>query len=93
MNNHRRVTSAYQNLVFSRRMLIVGGAQAAVGVALIGRLGWLAVAENEKYNLLSEDNRVQLIIVPPRRGWIVDRFGKPIAINRSDFRVDLIPSG
>ena len=91
MNNHRRVTSAYQNLVFSRRMLIVGGAQAAVGVALIGRLGWLAVAENEKYNLLSEDNRVQLIIVPPRRGWIVDRFGKPIAINRSDFRVDLIP--
>ena len=29
--------------------------------------------------------------MPPRRGWIVDRFGKPIAINRSDFRVDLIP--
>jgi penicillin-binding protein 2 len=72
-------------------MLIVGGAQAAVAAALVGRLGWLAVKENEKYNLLSEDNRVQLIIVPPRRGWIVDRFGKPIAINRSDFRVDLIP--
>jgi penicillin-binding protein 2 len=34
---------------------------------------------------------VQLIVVPPRRGWLVDRNGKPIAINRSDFRVDLIP--
>ena len=91
MNAPMRFTSVHQNLTFSRRMLIVGGAQAAVAAALVGRLGWLAVKENEKYNLLSEDNRVQLIIVPPRRGWIVDRFGKPVAINRSDFRVDLIP--
>lgn len=87
----RGLTSGQADLVFSRRMLVVGGAQVAVAGALIGRLGWLAIKENEKYNLLSEDNRVQLIIVPPRRGWIVDRFGKPIAINRSDFRVDLIP--
>jgi penicillin-binding protein 2 len=91
VNKPQRFTSVHQSLSFSRRMLIVGGAQAAVGAALIGRLGWLAIAQNEKYNLLSEDNRVQLIIVPPRRGWIVDRYGKPIAINRSDFRVDIIP--
>jgi penicillin-binding protein 2 len=72
-------------------MMLVGGAQAAVGAVLVGRLGWLAVAENEKYKLMSENNRVQLIVVPPRRGWLVDRAGKPIAINRSDFRVDIIP--
>ncbi len=71
--------------------MLVGGAQAAIGAALVGRLGWLAVAENDKYKLMSENNRVQLIVVPPRRGWLVDRYGKPIAINRSDFRVDLIP--
>jgi hypothetical protein len=58
---------------------------------LIGRMGWLAVAQNQKYQLLSESNRVQLIPVPPRRGWIIDRKGKPIAINRSSFRVDIIP--
>ncbi|MEO8176710.1 MAG: penicillin-binding protein 2 [Sphingomicrobium sp.] len=87
----KRLTSAYQSLTFSRRMLIAGGTQAAVGAVLVGRLGWLSVAENEHYQLLSESNRVQLIIVPPRRGWIVDRHNKPIAINRSDFRVDLIP--
>jgi len=29
--------------------------------------------------------------VPPRRGWIVDRHGVPIANNRTDFRVDIIP--
>ena len=84
-------TSAHQSITYSRRMLLVGGAQFALGGALIARLGYLSVAENEHYKLLSESNRVQLIVVPPRRGWIVDRAGKPIAINRSDFRVDIIP--
>jgi penicillin-binding protein 2 len=55
------VTSGQTDLVFTRRMLFVAGAQTAVAGALIGRMGWLAIMENEKYNLLSEDNRVQLI--------------------------------
>ena len=87
----KRFTSAHQSLVFSRRMLLVGGAQVAIVGALITRLGYLAIAQNKHYTLLSENNRVQLIPVPPRRGWIIDRNGKPIAINRSSFRVDLIP--
>jgi len=86
-----RITTAHQSITFSRRMLMLGGAQAAVGGLLIGRLGWLAVAQNEKYQLLSESNRVQLIPVPPRRGWLIDRNGKPIAINKASFRVDIIP--
>jgi len=88
---HQPFTSVHQSLSFSRRMVLFGGAQAAVGAALVGRLGWLAVAENDKYQLMSENNRVQLIVVPPRRGWLVDRYNKPIAINRSDFRIDIIP--
>src|SRR3954465_586715 len=86
-----RLTNAHQSITFSRRMLLLGGAQAGVGGLLIGRLGWLSIAQNEKYQLLSESNRVQLIPVPPRRGWIIDRNGKPIAINRASFRVDIIP--
>src|SRR5690348_9587326 len=88
---HMRITTAHQSITFSRRMMLLGGAQAAVGGLLIGRMGWLAIAQNQKYQLLSESNRVQLIPVPPRRGWIIDRNGKPIAINRSSFRVDIIP--
>ncbi|MGH6658547.1 MAG: penicillin-binding transpeptidase domain-containing protein, partial [Sphingomicrobium sp.] len=91
MKGQKRLTTAHQSITFSRRMMLVGGAQAAVGAVLIGRMGWLSVAENERYQLLSESNRVQLIPVPPRRGWIIDRNGKPIAINRSSFRVDIIP--
>ncbi|MBW8907015.1 MAG: penicillin-binding protein 2, partial [Betaproteobacteria bacterium] len=86
-----RLTSTHQSITFSRRMLLLGGAQAGVGTLLIGRMGYLAIAQNAHYQLLSESNRVQLIPVPPRRGWIIDRNGKPIAINRSSFRVDLIP--
>ncbi len=88
---HVRFTNAHQSITFSRRMMLLGGAQAAVGTVLIGRMGWLSIAQNAKYQLLSESNRVQLIPVPPRRGWIIDRAGKPLAINRSSFRVDIIP--
>src|SRR6185369_10238980 len=91
MNQAKRFTSAHQSITFSRRMMLLGGAQVGVGALLIGRLGWLSIAQNAKYQLLSESNRVQLIPVPPRRGWIIDRFGKPIAINRSSFRVDIVP--
>jgi penicillin-binding protein 2 len=86
-----RITNTHQSITFSRRMLMLGGAQAAVGALLVGRLGWLSIVQNEKYQLLSESNRVQLIPVPPRRGWMIDRYGKPIAINRASFRVDIIP--
>src|SRR4051812_28833973 len=86
-----RLTATHQSITFSRRMLLLGSAQAGVGALLIGRMGWLSVAQNQKYQLLSESNRVQLIPVPPRRGWIIDRKGKPMAINRSSFRVDIIP--
>jgi len=54
-------------------------------------MGYLAIAQNEKYNLLAESNRVNLTMIPPRRGWIVDRHGAPIADNRTDFRIDIIP--
>ncbi|HEX4799787.1 MAG TPA: penicillin-binding protein 2 [Sphingomicrobium sp.] len=86
-----RITSTHQSITFSRRMLLLGTAQAGVGALLVGRMGWLSIAQNEKYQLLSENNRVQLIPVPPRRGWIIDRYGKPIAINQASFRVDIIP--
>jgi penicillin-binding protein 2 len=91
MSRPIRLTTAHQSITFSRRMLLLGGAQAGIGALLIGRMGWLSIAQNEKYQLLSESNRVQLIPVPPRRGWIIHRSGRPMAINKASFRVDIIP--
>lgn len=89
--NRLILTEGQQSLVFTRRSLFLSAAQASIGVILAGRLAWLSVAQNERYSLLSESNRVNLTLIPPRRGWIVDRFGRSIAMNRTDFRVDLIP--
>ena len=74
-----------------RRSFIIGGVQGGIGLLLAARMGYLAVAENERYRTLSESNRVNLTLTPPRRGWILDRNGAPLASNRADFRVDIIP--
>ena len=85
------ITESTQSFSFTRRALFLGAAEAGVAALLACRMAWLSVAENEHYSLLAESNRVQNVLVPPRRGWIVDRHGVPIAVNRSDYRVDLIP--
>ncbi|AQR73301.1 penicillin-binding protein 2 [Sphingomonas sp. LM7] len=86
-----KVTEASQTYSFSRRALLMGGLQGSVALVLAGRMTWLSVFENERYKLMAESNRVNLTLSPPRRGWIVDRNGQPLANNRTDFRVDLIP--
>ncbi|MBA3676429.1 MAG: penicillin-binding protein 2 [Sphingosinicella sp.] len=85
------ITENSQSYTFTRRAMVVGGFQLGLSALMAGRLAYLSLSDTEKYQLLSEENRFQLVLVPPRRGWIVDRFGKPIAVNRSDYRVDLIP--
>jgi penicillin-binding protein 2 len=85
------VTEGMQAATFSRRAFIFGGFQTTVGVLLAARMGYISIAENERYAGLAESNRVHLRLIPPRRGWIVDRHGQPMAVNRSDFRIDLIP--
>ena len=85
------ITEAFRGIVFTRRALVVAGAQAAVGVALAARMAYISVIDNDRYVLESESNRVNLTLVPPRRGWIVDRNGKALANNRVSLRIDLIP--
>ncbi len=87
----RMISEAQQTYSFSRRAVFLGAAQVAGALILAGRMTWLSVFENDKYRLLAESNRVNLTLIPPRRGWIVDRAGVPIANNRTDFRVDIIP--
>ncbi|WP_324827472.1 penicillin-binding protein 2 [Qipengyuania zhejiangensis] len=76
---------------FDRRTFTIGTAMGGIGVLLATRMAYIAIAENEKYELESESNRVNLSLIPPRRGWILDRNGAPLASNRADFRVDIIP--
>lgn len=76
---------------FDRRTFFIGSMMGGIGVLLAARMGYIAIAEGEKYRTESESNRVNLTLIPPRRGWILDRNGAPLASNRADFRVDVIP--
>jgi len=87
----RHVSSGTLQNSFDRRTVVVGALQGGIGVLLAARLGWIAVFQTEKYKLQAESNRVNLSLVPPRRGWILDRNGLPLASNKTDFRVDIIP--
>ncbi|MET4133373.1 penicillin-binding protein 2 [Porphyrobacter sp. MBR-155] len=87
----RVINATILRATFERRAVLIGAVQGGIGALLALRLGYLAIAENEKYRLESESNRVNLTLIPPRRGWILDRNGAPLASNRADFRVDLIP--
>ncbi|MEE4339662.1 penicillin-binding protein 2 [Erythrobacter sp.] len=86
-----KITASGLRNTFDRRAMVIGAVQGGIGVLLAVRMGYLAIAENEKYRLESESNRVNLSLIPPRRGWILDRNGAPLASNRADFRVDVIP--
>lgn len=87
----QKFTSSSLAQSFDRRSFVVGSIQGGIGLLLAARMGYIAVAENEKYEMEAESNRVNLSLIPPRRGWILDRNGSPLASNRADFRVDIIP--
>jgi penicillin-binding protein 2 len=77
---------------FSRRALLVGASQAS----LFGVLGWrlrqLQILDSSNYRLLSDENRLTVQLVAPTRGTIYDRFGTPIAGNRENLRVIVVPA-
>lgn len=77
--------------IFSRRAFVVGAAQGAFLAILGGRLAWLQVVEGSRYKTLAENNRINLKMVAPPRGQIVDRFGVPFAVSRQNFRVLVVP--
>ena len=76
---------------FTRRVAMLAGGQAVLLSALVGRMYYLQVMETDRYRLMAEQNRVNLRLLPPLRGKIVDRFGRPIAVNDPNYRVVVVP--
>ncbi len=91
LGEQQHVSSGTLKNSFERRALLIGGLQAGIGMLLAGRMAWISLAQNDKYATLAESNRVNLSLIPPRRGAILDRNNAPLAANKMEYRVDIIP--
>ncbi|PCJ98556.1 MAG: penicillin-binding protein 2 [Zetaproteobacteria bacterium] len=81
----------YGEKSFSRRAFFIGGVQF-IGLGILGaRLAWLQIAQGKRYKTLSDKNRINIRMLAPSRGQIVDRFGVPLAVNEKNYRVLIIP--
>ena len=82
----RRRDTDHQRL-FTRRVAILGGGKLALLSVLVGRMYYLQVTESDRYALLADENRINMRLLQPSRGRIVDRFGVPLAVNQQNYRV------
>jgi penicillin-binding protein 2 len=76
--------------LFTRRALLLAGGQTALLAALAGRMYYLQVTQADRYTVLADENRINLRLLAPPRGRIIDRFGLPLATNTPNYRVVLV---
>ena len=74
----------------TRRTAVLGAFKLGLLGTLAGRMYYLQVTESERYRMLAEENRINMRLLPPSRGLVVDRFGEPLALNRQYFRLEMI---
>jgi penicillin-binding protein 2 len=73
--------------IVSRRAVLLGGGKLALLATLLGRMYYLQVVDADKYAVLADENRINLRLLAPPRGRILDRNGVPMAVNQQNYRV------
>ncbi|MEL0079930.1 MAG: penicillin-binding protein 2, partial [Rhodospirillales bacterium] len=76
---------------FTRRSLLLGGAKGLLFLGLGARMYQLQVVKGERYSTLADNNRISFKFLAPQRGLILDRFGRPLALNRRTYQVLITP--
>jgi penicillin-binding protein 2 len=76
--------------LLTRRAALLGAGQAALVSALAGRMYQLQVLESDRYAVLADENRINLQLLMPPRGRILDRFGVAFADNHQNYRLVIV---
>ncbi|MFP3035607.1 MAG: hypothetical protein ACEY3A_00955 [Wolbachia sp.] len=74
-----------KNKVFNRRAFILGGIQLTISTIFSYRLYNLQIRNRQKYEALSNNNRIRITNIVPKRGRILDRNGVELAVNKIVF--------
>ena len=76
---------------FGRRAAVMAGAKLLLLGGLCGRLYYLQVVESKRYQVLADENRINLRLLAPPRGHSVDRHSASLAVNIQNYRVVMVP--
>jgi penicillin-binding protein 2 len=76
---------------FTRRAFVIAALQGGLLAVLGGRLAWLQVVQGNRYQMLADNNRINIRMLAPSRGQIVDRNGVLLATNAQNFRILMVP--
>ncbi|MEQ6250589.1 penicillin-binding protein 2 [Sulfitobacter sp. HNIBRBA3233] len=74
----------------SRRAALLGGAQLLFMGGLAARMRYLQVDQADQFRLLAEENRINIRLIPPKRGEIFDRNGVQLAQNVPSYRIVIV---
>ena len=80
-----------ETLIFNQRVIIAAVIVVIMTAILLARLAYLQIVNVSHYSLLSENNRVSTLPIPPTRGLIYDRNGILLAQNLPSFTLELVP--
>ncbi len=78
--------------VFQFRLTVAAVIVGLVFLVLFARLFYLQVIQHDYYQLLAEQNRVNIVPVVPHRGVILDRNGVTLASNYAAYTLEITPS-
>tara|TARA_Y100000590_G_scaffold214432_1_gene243100 strand:- start:7538 stop:9484 length:1947 start_codon:yes stop_codon:yes gene_type:complete len=84
-----RTSNIEKGRVISRRLFILASAKVALLSGITLRLYNLQISDREKYEILSDKNRIREWKTPPQRGIITDYFNNELAKNDRVFQVHL----
>ncbi|HHI70530.1 MAG TPA: penicillin-binding protein 2, partial [Rhodobacteraceae bacterium] len=82
--------SAESQRTITRRAMFLGASQLAFVGVLGARMQYLQVDQADQFRLLADENRINIRLLPPARGLIYDRNGKPLAINKQVYRITIV---
>ena len=78
-----------KNKIISRRLFVLVAAKIGLLGIVTSRLYNLQISEKQKYEVLSDKNRIREWKTPPQRGIITDYFNNVIADNQRVYQVHL----
>lgn len=76
--------------MLTSRLLWLAGLFFILGFVLIGRLFYLQIICGDLYLKMADKNRTSIHLTAPKRGYIYDRNGIPLAENKTTFQAVLI---